>query len=133
MSRTVLVAASAVLSVGAFVRTASAGADEKPPAAPSAPALSETTYTVRHQMAVKDLPADAKQVRIWFWMPEDTPEQKVLDFKIVEAPEGVRITRDATYGRSWIHADVAADPAKPPKIVTEFRLRRREVRGPADA
>jgi hypothetical protein len=66
-------------------------------------------------------------------MPEDTPEQKVLDFKIVEAPEGVRITRDATYGRSWIHVDVAADAAKPPKIVTEFRLRRREVRGMADA
>jgi transglutaminase-like putative cysteine protease len=66
-------------------------------------------------------------------MPEDTPEQKVLDFKIVEAPEGTRITRDATYGRSWIHADVAADAAKPPKIVTEFRLKRREVRGMADA
>jgi hypothetical protein len=29
--------------------------------------------------------------------------------------------------------DVAADPAKPPKVVTEFRLRRREVRGLADA
>jgi transglutaminase-like putative cysteine protease len=70
---------------------------------------------------------------MWFWMPEDTPEQKVLDFRIVEAPEGTRITRDATYGRSWIHADVAADAAKPPRIVTEFRLKRREVRGMADA
>ena len=103
MSRTVLVAASAVLSAGALLFVSAAGADEKAPAAPSAPVLSETTYSVRHQMAVKDLPADAKQVRIWFWMPEDTPEQKVLDFKITEAPEGVRITRDPTYGRSWIH------------------------------
>jgi transglutaminase-like putative cysteine protease len=130
MSRTFLVTASAVLLLASI-----AGADEKAkPAAPAAPpATVETTYTVRHQMAVKDLPADAKRVRIWFWMPEDSPEQKVLDFKIVEAPEGVRITRDATYGRSWIHADVPADPAKPPKIVTEFRLRRREVRGLADA
>ena len=94
-------AASLLLSA---VLAVPAGADEKAPAVPSAPApaLSETTYSVRHQMAVKDLPADAKQVRIWFWMPEDTPEQKVLDFKIVEAPEGVRITRDSTYGRSWI-------------------------------
>jgi transglutaminase-like putative cysteine protease len=135
MSRTVLVAAAAVLSAGALLLASAAGADEGAPAAPSAsvPALSETTYSVRHQVAVKDLPADAKQVRIWFWMPEDTPEQKVLDFKIVEAPEGVRITRDPAYGRSWIHVDVAADAAKPPKVVTEFRLRRREVRGLADA
>ena len=66
-------------------------------------------------------------------MPEDTPEQKILDLKIVEAPEGVRITRDPSYGRSWIYVDTPADAAKPPKIVTEFRLRRREVRGLADA
>ena len=130
MLRTALVAVSASLLL--FV--SSARADEKAPA-PSAPvpASAEVTYVVRHQMAVKDLPADSKRVRIWFWMPEDTPEQKVLDFKIIEAPEGVRITRDSSYGRSWIHADVAADAAKPPKIVTEFRLRRREVRGLADA
>jgi transglutaminase-like putative cysteine protease len=132
VSRTPLVVLFGLLSAGALLARA-AGAEDKPPAAPSTPVLSETTYSVRHQVAVKDLPADAKQVRIWFWMPEDTPEQKVLDFKIVEAPEGVRITRDSTYGRSWIHADVAADAAKPPKIVTEFRLRRREVRGLADA
>jgi transglutaminase-like putative cysteine protease len=132
MPRTVLVRASAVLSAGALLlASAAAGADEKAPV--PVPAPSETTYAVRHQVTVKDLPAGAKQVRIWFWMPEDTPEQKVLDFKIVEAPEGVRVTRDPVYGRSWIHADVAADPAKPPKIVTEFRLRRREVRGLADA
>ena len=135
MSRTVRVAASVFLSAGVLLLAPAVRAEDKAPAAPSAPApvLSETTYSVRHQMTVKDLPADAKRVRIWFWMPEDTAEQKVLDFKIVEAPEGVRITRDPTYGRSWIHADVAADAAKPPKIVTEFRLRRREVRGLADA
>lgn len=129
MSRTVVLGASAVLAACALALGSSVAAEPK--AAP--PPASETRYTVRHQMAVKDLPADAKRVRVWFWMPEDTPEQKVLDFKVVEAPEGFRITRDPTYGRSWIHADVAADPAKPPKIVTEFRLLRREVRGMADA
>lgn len=129
MHRSVLRRTLAVLAAGSLVFASAAGAEEKA----EIPTLSETTYQVRHQMAVKDLPADAKQVRIWFWMPEDTPEQKVLDFKIVEAPEGVRITRDSTYGRSWIHVDVAADAAKPPKIVTEFRLVRREVRGMADA
>ena len=129
---------AATLLLSAVLAVPARADDAKPTAAPTAPpapapVLSETTYAVRHQLAVKDLPADAKQVRIWFWMPEDTPEQKVLDFRIVEAPDGVRITRDSTYGRSWIYADVVADPANPPRIVTEFRLRRREVRGLADA
>jgi transglutaminase-like putative cysteine protease len=119
---------------GLAAAAASAGADDRPPAAAPSPApLSETTYVVRHTFAVKDLPADAKRVRVWFWMPEDTPEQTVLDLRIVEAPDGVRITRDPTYGRSWVYFETAADPAHPPKVVTEFRLRRREVRGLADA
>ena len=137
MSRCALVRASTAALLGGLLLAGGAAADDKTPTpaapAPAAPALSETTYSVRHQVAVKDLPADAKQVRVWFWMPEDTPEQKVLDFKVVEAPEGTRITRDAKYGRHWIFAEAPADPAKPPRIVTEFRLRRREVRGLADA
>lgn len=132
MPRLAALAAATLLGAGVLVLGSSARAEEKAPA-PAPQPLSETTYEVRHQLAVKDLPADAKQVRIWFWMPEDTPEQRVLDFRIVEAPPGVRITRDPTYGRSWIYAEVAADAARPPRIVTEFRLVRREVRGLADA
>jgi transglutaminase-like putative cysteine protease len=134
MSPTPVLVSLALLLAGTSFRGAVVQAEEKAPApAAAAPAPSETTYAVRHQLVVKDLPADAKRVRLWFWMPEDTPEQRVLDFRIVEAPEGVRITRDPTYGRLWIHADVPADAAKPPKVVTEFRLARREVRGIADA
>lgn len=133
MSRATLFCAVGLLTAGAILHAASAGAEDPAAAPPPPPPAAEVTYAVRHQVAVKDLPADAQRVRLWFWMPEDSPEQKVLDFRIVQAPEGVRITRDASYGRAWIHVDVAADPAKPPKVVTEFRLRRREVRGMADA
>lgn len=126
-------AAAGVCAVAAGSRPAGAQ-DAAPPLAAAAPVqLSESTYVARHSFAVKDLPEGAKDVRVWFWMPEDTPEQKVLDFRIVEAPEGVRITRDPAYGRSWVYAEAKADPAKPLTIVTEFRMRRREVRGMADA
>lgn len=122
----------AALAGGLAAAHTHAADEAKTPAAASPAPLSETTYVVRHSFAVKDLPADAKQVRVWFWMPEDTPEQKVLDLRILEAPEGVRITRDPTYGRSWVYFETKADPANPPKVVTEFRVRRREVRGLAD-
>ena len=96
-------------------------------------ALAETTYTVRQSYTITNVPADAKQVRGWFWMPEDRPEQKVIEFRVVEAPETFRITRDPRYGRSWLYADAAVNPSKPLRIVTEFKVIRRAVSGMADA
>lgn len=95
-------------------------------------AAADTIYTVKQTFTVKDLPADAKKVRGWFWMPEDRPEQKILEMRIVEAPASLRITRDPKYGRSWLYAEGAASD-KPLRIVTEFKVVRRKVSGMADA
>ncbi len=92
----------------------------------------DAIYTVRQTFTLKDVPADAKTVRGWFWMPEDRPEQKVLEFRAVEAPASLKLTRDPRYGRSWLHAEAPADPGKPLKIVTEFKVLRRSVSGLAD-
>lgn len=97
-----------------------------------APAFADTVYTVKQTFTVKDLPAGAKNVRGWFWMPEDRPEQRVLEFRVTEAPASFRITRDPRYGRSWLHAETAASD-KPLRIVTEFKVLRRSVSGMADA
>jgi transglutaminase-like putative cysteine protease len=93
----------------------------------------DSTYTVRQTFSVKSVPAGAKQVRGWFWMPEDRPEQKVLEFKIVEAPASLKITRDPRYGRSWLYAEVPASADKPLRIVTEFTIARRTANGLAVA
>jgi transglutaminase-like putative cysteine protease len=74
----------------------------------------------------------AQRVQGWFWMPEDRPEQRVLDFQVVEGPASLRITRDPCYGRNWLYAEAAADPQKPLRIVTEFKVVRRPVKGMAD-
>jgi hypothetical protein len=96
-------------------------------------ALADSLFTVRQTFTVTNLPEGAKQVKGWFWMPEDRPEQKVLEFRVVEAPESLRITRDTQYGRSWLHAEAPADSAKPLTVVTEFKVLRRAVSGLADA
>lgn len=93
----------------------------------------DTIFTVRQTYTVPEVEAGAKQVRGWFWMPEDRPEQKVMDFRVVEGPKDWKITRDAKYGRSWIYAETAADPAKPLKVVTEFKVLRKSVAGMAQA
>src|SRR5215207_9858020 len=82
----------------------------------------DVVFTVRQTFSVPDV--EKGHVRGWFWMPEDRPGQKVLDFKIIEAPETLQITRDQKYGRSWLYAEARADKAKPLKIVTEFKVLR---------
>jgi transglutaminase-like putative cysteine protease len=96
-----------------------------------APAFADCVYTVKQTFTVKDVPTGAKNVRGWFWMPEDRPEQKVLEFSVTEAPQSMRITRDPRYGRSWIYAEAAGD--KPLRIVSEFKVLRRKVSGLANA
>ena len=92
----------------------------------------DSVFTVRQSYTVKDLPEGARHVRGWFWMPEDRPEQKVIEFKVVKAPDSLRVTRDPRYGRSWLYAEGAADASKPLEIVTEFKVLRRAVKGMAD-
>lgn len=94
-------------------------------------AATETVYKIRQTFTVTNVAAEAKQVRGWFWMPENRPEQDVLDFRIVSAPSSARITRDPRYGRSWVYAEAANDPSKPLEVVTEMTVRRRSVETPA--
>src|SRR3954462_13068771 len=91
----------------------------------------DTIFTVRQTYTAPEVAADAKEVRGWFWMPEDRPEQKVIDFRVIEAPKEWRITRDTKYGRSWIYAEAPANGAKPLRVVTEFKVLRRSVSGMA--
>lgn len=111
-------------------------AEDKTAAAPSEPPAphlaSELTYDVRHDLAVTGLPADAKSVRVWFWVPEDTTDQKVLEMSVQSAPEGWRFTRDRTHGSRFLYAE--CDPSKTaPKIETTFKFRRRAAGGDIDA
>ena len=64
--------------------------------------------TVKQTFTITNVPAGAKQIRGWLWMPEDRPGQRVLEFRVTKAPENFRITRDPRYGRSWIYVEAAA-------------------------
>jgi len=80
-------------------------------------------FTVRQSFTVRTFPAGAKSVRGWFWMPEDRPEQHVMEFRVTEAPQSFpQSTRDPRYGRSWIYAEAGGD--KPLRVVTEFKVLR---------
>ena len=51
----------------------------------SAPCIAEArVYKIRQTVAVKDVPANAKQVRLWVPIPTDGTWQHVLDRRVVE-------------------------------------------------
>ena len=100
--------------------------------AAAAVAHADSIFTVRQSYTVTNVHAGAKQVRGWFWMPEDRPEQKVIELKVVKGPESLRVTRDPSFGRTWLYAEVAASGDKPLEIITEFKVLRRAVSGMAD-
>src|SRR5262245_7705392 len=66
-----------------------------------------TTYRVQHCLKVKNLPAESKSVRIWFWVPDDDEAQKVLNLVVDKAPEGYRLTRDAANGHRYLFAEAS--------------------------
>ena len=55
----------------------------------AAPRIAETrTYKIRQTVSLNEIPATAKEVRLWVPVPADGSWQHVLDRRVVEAPAG---------------------------------------------
>lgn len=77
--------AHALLSTVVSSTPLSAVAGEASPA----PKIAESrTYRIRQTVTLADVPASAKEVRLWVPIPADGSWQHVLDRRVVEAPEG---------------------------------------------
>jgi transglutaminase-like putative cysteine protease len=84
---------------------------------------SASTYQIDHQLTVSGIPDGAAHVRVWFWLPDDDPCQRVLDLAVTDAPSGYRITRDPAYGHRYLYAEVS-QPAAEVHLGTAFTIRR---------
>lgn len=90
---------------------------------PNVPAWG-TTYRVEHTLTVKKIPADAKTVRVWFWMPDDDEAQRVLNLHVKKAPTGYRLTRDACHGHRYLYAEVTNPKGEDVVLATSFAIHR---------
>src|SRR6187401_3607269 len=53
------------------------------------PRIAETrVYRIKQTVTLSDVPANAKEVRLWVPVPADGAWQHVLDRRVVEAPAG---------------------------------------------
>ena len=94
--------------------------------------LASATYAVEQSLTIKNLPAGAKKVRIWFWLPQEedaeTHAQRVADLSVARAPDGYRITRDAANGHRYLYAEVTNPlPGAETRLDTAFTVRRKAV------
>jgi len=103
-------------------------------AAPSpAPKPVTRTYDVTQTVTLKSIPKDAKQVRLWIALPDDAPQQKVLDIQVKNAPAGARMERDAEFGNRFLYAEYNAPKTDSVSVTVDFSVRRDPVHIELDA
>lgn len=114
--------ATLALAAPIFVLMAGRASADDGKTVPSAQAV----FQIHHELTVKDIPTGSKKLRVWFWLPDDTPEQKVLQLSVPAAPERYKITRDAANGHRYIYAE-QNDPPATVAVATDFVLARRST------
>jgi len=76
----------------------------------AAPRIAESrVYRIRQTVTLHDVPADAKEVRLWVPVPADGAWQHVLDRRVVEAPEGWTLTHEPVSDAELVYV---ATPAR---------------------
>ncbi|HMN97329.1 MAG TPA: transglutaminase-like domain-containing protein [Phycisphaerales bacterium] len=104
-----------------------------------APRVEETRYyRVVQTVALHDVPETAELVRLWTAVPVDGPWQRVLDMRVIEAPEGWSLVRQPASGGAMIYSEspAAARSSDPVKVVVEYLVQREapavDMRMPTD-
>jgi transglutaminase-like putative cysteine protease len=88
------------------------------------------TFEARHELKVV-VPERARQLRVWFAMPQDDPLQQVKNFK-VEAPMPHCITTDSE-GNKAVYLELSEPKLKEFSVVETFTLVRHEQISGVDA
>ncbi len=86
---------------------------------PDSPREVEFQYLVH----IKGIPEDARNVRVWFPVVQNTPLQDVRRFEI-NPEEGPRMTSDDRFGNEMIYLDTATPETKDLQIFARYQVKR---------
>ncbi|MGH9510566.1 MAG: transglutaminase-like domain-containing protein [Terriglobales bacterium] len=82
-------------------------------------------FRFTYSFTVKEIPAGAKQVRVWVPVPQTDQHQTVRVLN-VKAPGKTQMTREPEYGNRMIYADVQNPVAGKAEFTVEYEVTRRE-------
>lgn len=91
------------------------------PSRASAP--TELTFAVHHEAIIHELPAGAKQVRIWLVVPRNDPDQSVGEIRLSGPGDG-RVRHGGSYGNRYAYFEVD-HPASEIRVSADFTVKRR--------
>jgi len=104
--------------------TANDGAVDAKPVAPPAPVTN--TFEVRQTVKLAEIPKGSKKVALWVCVPDDTPQQRVLDMTVVSAPAGWRMVTEPVFGNRFLYCEVANPQSQTVEIVVTYVAERTE-------
>lgn len=83
------------------------------------------SFRFTYKFALKDIPPQAKRVRVWVPVPKTDQHQTVRVLE-VKAPGKTRMTTDREYGNRMMYAEIDPVAASKPEFTLEYEVTRRE-------
>ncbi len=83
------------------------------------------TFHFTYSFTVKDIAADAKQVRVWVPVPQTDPHQTVRVLAL-RAPVKTRMTEEKEYGNRMMYAEFPNPAGGKAEFTLEYQVTRRE-------
>lgn len=83
------------------------------------------TFRFSYKFAVKDIPAGAKQVRVWVPVPQ-TDQHQTVRILSIKAPGKTRMTQEHEYGNRMLYAEIENPSTGSTDFTLEYEVTRRE-------
>lgn len=83
------------------------------------------TFHFTYNLTVKDIPPDAKRVRVWIPVPQ-TDQHQTVRVLAVKAPVRTRMTQEPEYGNRMMYAEIQNPAAGKAEFTVEYKVTRRE-------
>ncbi len=86
---------------------------------------SARTFRFTYNFTVKDIPVEAKRVRVWIPLPQ-TDQHQTVRVLSVKAPAKMRMTQESEYGNRMMYAEIPKPVAGKAEFTLTYKITRRE-------
>lgn len=83
------------------------------------------TFRFNYNFTVKDIPTDAKRVRVWIPVPQ-TDQHQSVQVVAVKAPVKTHIAQEPQYGNRIMYAEIPNPAAGKAEFAIEYKVTRHE-------
>jgi transglutaminase-like putative cysteine protease len=83
------------------------------------------TFRFTYNFTIKDIPSEAKRVRVWVPVPQ-TDQHQTVRVLSVKAPGKTQMTQEPEYGDRMMYAEIQNSPSGKAEFTLEYEVTRRE-------